>query len=46
MVDNSVSNTDPAVAAREQFHTLRQAGFGEVLRGVSLTPATGVEDGD
>jgi hypothetical protein len=46
MIEDSLSNTDPAVAAREQFHTLRQAGFGEVLRGVSLTPGTGVEDGD
>jgi hypothetical protein len=24
----------------EQFHALRTAGFGEVLRGVSLTPGT------
>jgi len=46
MIEDSLSNTDPAVAAREHFHTLRQAGFAEVLRGVSLTPGTGVEVGD
>jgi hypothetical protein len=44
MIEDSLSNTDPAVAAQEQFHTLRQAGFGEVLRGVSLTPGTEVAD--
>jgi hypothetical protein len=46
MIEDSLSNTDPTVAAKEQFRTLRQAGFGEVLRGVSLTPGTGVEDGE
>ncbi|HMD83323.1 MAG TPA: hypothetical protein VKO18_01330 [Terriglobia bacterium] len=35
-----LNNTDPAVAAQEPFFTLRQAGFGEVLRGVSFTPGT------
>ena len=44
MIEDSLSNTDPAVAAQEQFHTLRQAGFSEVLRGVSLTPGTEVAD--
>lgn len=33
-----IDNTNPAVATHEQFHLLRQAGFAEVLRGVSLTP--------
>jgi hypothetical protein len=46
MIEGSLSNTDPTVTAKEQFHTLRQAGFGEVLRSVSLTPGTSVEDGD
>ena len=38
--------TDRVVAsslpADERFHTTRTAGFGEVLRGVSFTPGTGV----
>jgi len=33
-----VSNTTAAGAAQEQFSTVRSAGFGEVLRGVSFTP--------
>jgi hypothetical protein len=37
-----VQNTDPTVAAEEQFFTLRQAGFAEVLRGVSFTPGSNV----
>jgi hypothetical protein len=28
--------------ATEKFSTLQTAGFGEVLRGVSFTPGTGV----
>jgi hypothetical protein len=39
-VFDSLSNTDPAVAAKESFFTLRQAESGEVLRGVSFTPGT------
>ena len=39
MVVDSLANTDPAVAAKEQFTTLKTANAGEVLRGVSLTPA-------
>jgi hypothetical protein len=35
-----LNNTDPSVAAQEPFFTLRQAGFAEVLRGVSFTPGT------
>lgn len=38
VVLDSLSNTDPGVAAQETFFTLRQADFGEVLRGVSFTP--------
>jgi len=41
LVFDRLTNTDPAVAANEKFFTLRQAGYGEVLRGVSFTPATG-----
>jgi len=40
VVFDSLSNTDPAVAAKEGFFTLRQAESGEVLRGVSFTPGT------
>ena len=43
VVFDSLSNTDPAVAAKESFFTIRQAGFGEVLRGVSFTPGTDLE---
>ncbi len=32
----------PAPGAHEQFTTARSAGFGEVLRGVSFTPGTGL----
>jgi hypothetical protein len=39
-VFDSVQNTDATVASHERFFTLRQAGFGEVLRGVSFTPGT------
>jgi len=35
-----LSNTTAAGAANERFATLRSAGFGEVLRGVSFTPGT------
>ncbi len=40
VIEDSLSNTDPTVAAKEGFHTLRTAGFAEVLRGVSFTPGT------
>src|SRR6202050_67790 len=40
VIFDSISNTDPSVAAKESFFTLRQAGFGEVLRGVSFTPGS------
>jgi hypothetical protein len=39
LIEDSLSNTDPTVAAKETFHTLRTAQFGEALRGVSFTPA-------
>jgi hypothetical protein len=39
-----VEVTDPlnavSPAARESFRTVRAAGFGEVLRGVSFTPGS------
>ena len=41
IVDN-LANTSASAAASEQFLTLRQAGFAEVLRGVSFTPGTDV----
>jgi len=40
VVFDSLANTDPTVALNEGFFTVRQAGFGEVLRGVSFTPGT------
>lgn len=39
IVDN-LANTSASAAASEQFILLRQAGFAEVLRGVSFTPGT------
>ncbi len=47
--DKLVAITDPLGATApthgERFHTLRTAGFGEVLRGVSFTPGTGEDFG-
>ncbi|GGA57031.1 hypothetical protein GCM10011507_05480 [Edaphobacter acidisoli] len=37
-VTDNLSNTDATVAAKEEFHSIRKAGFGEVLRGVSFAP--------
>lgn len=37
---DQVDNTDPSVAAKESFVSVRQAGWGEVLRGVSFTPGS------
>jgi hypothetical protein len=39
-ITDLVANTDPAVAANEKYLGLRDAGFGEVLRGISFTPGT------
>ena len=41
-VRDLLKNTDPTVAVNEKFVTLREASYAEVLRGVSLTPGTGV----
>jgi uncharacterized protein (TIGR03437 family) len=38
-ITDILANTDSTVAAKEQFTTLKTASAGEVLRGVSLTPA-------
>ncbi len=38
VITDLLKNTSTTVAARERFITLRTAGFGEVLRGVSFTP--------
>jgi hypothetical protein len=40
LVLDSLQNTNPTVAAHESFFPVRQAGFGEVLRGVSFTPGS------
>ncbi|MBB6247403.1 hypothetical protein [Rhodanobacter sp. A1T4] len=37
-ITDDVKNTSASVAAQEKFVTLRAAGFGETLRGVSFTP--------
>ena len=42
-ITDVLANTDPSVAATEKFVTLREARSGEVLRGVSFTPGTGVD---
>ena len=42
VVRDLLSNTSATVAAGEKFVTLREAGFAEVLRGVSLTPGSDV----
>lgn len=46
VITDRLSNSAAAEATREQFVTLRSAGFGEVLRGVSFTPGTGAADHD
>jgi len=43
-IRDELSNITAAGAANEQFVTLRSAKFGEVLRGVSLTPGTDLHD--
>jgi hypothetical protein len=40
VITDSLSNTNTSIAAHEAFRSLRSAGFGEVLRGVSFTPGT------
>ena len=40
VITDVIANVSPAVALTEGFMTLRTAGFGEVLRGVSFTPGT------
>ncbi len=40
-ITDVLANTDPAVAAKETFTLLKSAAAGEVLRGVSFTPAAG-----
>ena len=49
VVTDELRNTEASRAAGEKFHTLRTAGFAEVLRGISFTPGTDVDyghDGD
>jgi len=38
MITDQLRNTNPTEAGHEKFRTLRTAGFGEVLRGVSFGP--------
>jgi hypothetical protein len=40
VITDNKSNTVAADAASEKFFTIKAAGFGEVLRGVSFTPGT------
>jgi hypothetical protein len=42
IITDKLANTSSAVAQEETFTDLRDAGFGEVLRGVSFTPGTAV----
>ena len=39
-ITDVLANTDPTVAASETFTDVRDAQYGEVLRGVSFTPGT------
>jgi len=41
VITDKLSNTKSTVAATEKFYTVREAGFAEVLRGVSFTPDSG-----
>ena len=43
-ITDRLSSMDPTVALAEKFVTVRTAGFGEVLRGVSLTPMATKDD--
>lgn len=43
-ITDILANTDPSVAATEQFNTLRTARYGEVLRGISLAPGNDDHD--
>jgi hypothetical protein len=45
VIADRLKNTDPSLAAKEKFFTLKDAGFGEVLRGVCFTPGTDVANG-
>ncbi len=45
-ITDVLKNTSATEAAKEKFYTIRRAGFGEVLRGVSFTPGTEVAQGD
>lgn len=40
VITDTLSNTTAAGAASETFSTVRSAGYGEVLRGVSFTPGS------
>jgi uncharacterized protein (TIGR03437 family) len=40
-ITDVLTNTDPTVAGKETFTTLRSAAAGEVLRGVALAPTAG-----
>jgi hypothetical protein len=42
LITDELTNTSPTVGAEETFTDLRDAKFGEVLRGVSFTPGTAV----
>jgi uncharacterized protein (TIGR03437 family) len=39
-INDILANTDPNVAALEEFQLIKSAGYAEVLRGVSLTPGS------
>ena len=44
-ITDVLANTDPAVAANEKFTILRNAAYGEVLRGVAFSPSAMLQKG-
>jgi hypothetical protein len=44
VIRDNLHKTDASDVTNEKFYTLRQAGFAEVLRGVSFTPGTKADD--
>ena len=46
VVRDNLHKSSASEATQEKFYTLRQAAFGEVLRGVSFTPGTKTDDDD
>jgi hypothetical protein len=43
-ITDSLGNLDPTIASHETFYVVREAGFGEVLRGVAFAPGTDLDE--